>query len=106
MVETNDADLSGVFFLALYATVLIPYTIYSLCYSGDQQNVVKPWVQVTFKQIALLLAAPCMLAQAGVAEVAIDGAVRAPMCLLRAFPMTASDPAQQHNRNISLLLLT
>jgi hypothetical protein len=46
MVETNDADLAAIFFLALYATVLIPYTIYSVCYPADQENVVKPWVQV------------------------------------------------------------
>lgn len=53
MVETNDADLAAIFFLALYATVLIPYTIYSVCYPADQENVVKPWVQSGGKESML-----------------------------------------------------
>mmetsp|Transcript_12528 Transcript_12528/g.37597 ORF Transcript_12528/g.37597 Transcript_12528/m.37597 type:complete len:727 (-) Transcript_12528:1258-3438(-) len=44
MVEADESDLSAVFFLSLYTTVLFPYTIYKLL-SSDSTQVVKPWVQ-------------------------------------------------------------
>lgn len=46
MVEADEADLSAVFFLSLYTTVLFPYTIYKLL-ASDSKQVVKPWIQVS-----------------------------------------------------------
>ncbi len=48
MVEADEADLSAVFFLSLYTTVLFPYTLYKLfVQGGDSNQVVKPWIQVS-----------------------------------------------------------